>query len=54
MEFGNPQTLNAKIKFTSLCVESDSEELLFQIGFEIQGSKTIISEKACLHLWFYP
>lgn len=43
MEFGNPQTLNAKIKFTSLMVENES--LIVQIGFEIQGGKTVISDK---------
>ena len=43
MEFGNPQTLNAKIKFSSLSVEGN--DLVLQLGFEVSGGKTVISDK---------
>lgn len=43
MEFGNPHTENAKIKFTSLTVENG--DLIMQIGFEVSGGKTVISDK---------
>ena len=37
MEFGNTQTLNAKIKFSFLGV---SDALCFQLGFDTQGGTT--------------
>ena len=50
MEFGNPQTLNGKIKFSSLSVEGN--ELVMQLGFEIQGGKTVISDKKVVNSSF--
>ena len=43
MEFGNPHTENAKIKFTALTVEDGN--LIMQIGFDVNGGKTVISDK---------
>ena len=43
MEFGNPQTLNAKIKFTFLGIEEN--RLCYQLGFDIQGNLTVLTDK---------
>ena len=37
MEFGNPQTLNAKIKFSFLGI-TENGDLDLQLGFETQGN----------------
>lgn len=44
IEFGNEKIENAKIKFTQSGI-GDGDSLVMQIGFELAGGKTVMTNK---------
>lgn len=44
IEFGNEKIENAKIKFTQSGI-GDGDSLIMQIGFELAGGKTVMTNK---------